>query len=442
MSPYLWSSLLQYSRAGIGALVFLLAARFLSLAEIGIFATAYAPIRLSQALHRAGIAEMVVIRRASERRLNALFWLSVNSGALLSLALALIALALGNRALLILSLLPLLQGLGAVSDGLLRKHLALRALALRSLSVQGIAAAACLAALAAGWGSGALILFVTCNTALGTLLSLHQARWRPTGPPRLREQLLTSRKTAEIATRDLLASGLLPLAQIAIGLSLGLAAAGAFQIATRLVAMLETLGIAPLRYLALPQFAAPGATRPAQQARLAHSLRLSSRITGWLWFLAPDLLPRLIPDQADAVLPVFVALLPLVPIAALAMPFSQALTARGATAPVLARALLCLGLSVLFCAPALALSAPLTAAALSAAALLALVWFLNRARILLCLPGALFWIPLPPLLSGAGMAVILLCLRLGPLPDLVLGSLLYALLLSGCSLPPAREPAA
>jgi len=61
MSPRFWSFALQWSRVGINAGLFLIAARFLTLAEIGAFATVFAPIRLTQGLHKAGIGESVII---------------------------------------------------------------------------------------------------------------------------------------------------------------------------------------------------------------------------------------------------------------------------------------------------------------------------------------------------------------------------------------------
>ena len=45
MSVPAWSTLLQWSRLGVNAALFLIVARFLTLAEIGAFATAFAPVR-------------------------------------------------------------------------------------------------------------------------------------------------------------------------------------------------------------------------------------------------------------------------------------------------------------------------------------------------------------------------------------------------------------
>ena len=64
MSQTVWSFFLHYARVGIGAGLFLLATRFLTLSEIGLFATAYAPIRLAQGMHKAGSAEGCVIGQA------------------------------------------------------------------------------------------------------------------------------------------------------------------------------------------------------------------------------------------------------------------------------------------------------------------------------------------------------------------------------------------
>ena len=49
------------------------------------------------------------------------------------------------------------------------------------------------------------------------------------------------RRAAPLGARDLVAAAPIPLVQTAIGLSLGLPAAGAFQIAARLGSLLDSL---------------------------------------------------------------------------------------------------------------------------------------------------------------------------------------------------------
>ena len=63
-----WSFVLSWSRVGINAALFLAATRVLTLAEIGMFATAFAPIRLLQAVQKAGVSDAVVLFGDKGRR--------------------------------------------------------------------------------------------------------------------------------------------------------------------------------------------------------------------------------------------------------------------------------------------------------------------------------------------------------------------------------------
>jgi succinoglycan exporter len=441
MKMHLWSMLLQYSRAGVTAAVFLIAARFLTLEEIGAFAIAFAPVRIAQSVHKAGIVEMVVIGSTRAHRLNALFSISISAALLLSATLLVIACLTGDPHLATLSVLPLVHGASAVSEGLLRRALLLRDLALRTLFTQACAAFLCLMALAAGWTTGALVLFVLSNGVLTGLLSLRLAGWRPRGGHNPAYQSLLLRKCAQIAGRDLIGSGTLPVAQLIIGAIFGLTASGAFQIAVRCLAMLEALTLAPLRYLALPVLARDRAE--LANAVEAHLTR-ASLIAGWVWFgalaAAPQSLNLLMgSENAAGTAPFLIALLPLGLCAAISMPFTQALTALGHTGLVLRRAVLttCLSLGLLICA--MFLPAPLAAASLSAGSILSLVWYLPRACTALGLLArsiAPIW---PPILAGSGMALVLFFLPLGLGPRILVGTAIYALLIGALQMRDLRR---
>lgn len=439
MSTRWWSFVLQWSRVGINAALFLIATRFLTLAEIGAFATAFAPIRMTQGLHKAGICESVIILGRSQRRQDALFAISLVTGLIITLTLAAIAVTAQAPLLLALSMIPLIHGIGAVSEGILRQSLRLRALALRTLASQSAAAALALWMLLHGAGAWALVGFAVANATLTAGLSLHLARWRPATLPAWRYQALIWPKTAQIAARDFLTAALIPLTQLAVGLALGLPAAGAFQIATRVLSLIDALTLAPLRFIALPQLRGPHF-----RSALADHLRLSASLAVWIWagtcVAAPQVLALLIgPEHAATAAPVLVGLGGFGLLSALTMPIHQALTAQGHTGLMLKRAAMLLALGAICTLPALAFSATSVAVALSTAALLTTLWLLTRALPRLCL-GLRDLSPLcAPLFAGT--------LMLGafaltpPLPmfiKIALGSTLYIAIL----LPPIkRSPA-
>ena len=441
MSARYWSFLLSWSRVGINAALFLAATRVMTLSEIGLFATAFAPIRLTQSLHKAGISDAVIVLRKARRR-DALFALSLGSGGLITALLAALG-ALFSPLLLALSIIPTFNGLGAVSEGILRKRLALRALALRTLAIQSFAAATAMWMFSTGWGVWALVAFALLNAGLTCALSLALARWRPMGVPKWRYVSLIWPKTAEIAGRALLTTSQLPLAQLAVGLALGPVAAGAFQIATRMLELIEALTLSPLRYIALPQLRSSNDLRGSLHTHIRRCATLSVWVWGGTLVAAPDILTLAVgASHAPAAVPVLRALAALGLLSALLMPLTQALMARGYTTLVLQRAAVSLALSAALIAPALALSVTAAALALSLAALVTGLWFTARALETLPPITASDLSPaLAPLLAGISMCTALvLCPPLPLLSQGALGTAIYLTLLS-FSRKPQRHPA-
>ncbi len=390
MSQTVWSFFLHYARVGIGAGLFLLATRFLTLSEIGLFATAYAPIRLAQGMHKAGIAEVCVIGQAEAKRLNALFGLSLASGLLISVVLSLSTLILSGplaKCLLALCPIPTILGLSAVSEGLLRKSLALRALALRTAAAQSIAALLALILLIQNAGVWALIAFAVVNVIVTTTVSIILAGWWPSQVPRWRHIEAVLPKVTQITIRDLCGSALIPCAQIAITTAFGLSLSGAFQIATRLVALVDTLTLAPLRFIALPQLSQLVGTNQfgtSLRNRLIACTGLGVSIWTAVACFTSGILSLIAgSDKAASAAPMLQALIPIGLIAALSMPINQALTALGHTDLVLRRNLLALMLGLSCAGPTLTTTPVVTAAALSLGGLMAFAWYIRRAMPLL-----------------------------------------------------------
>ncbi|WP_299154525.1 oligosaccharide flippase family protein [uncultured Tateyamaria sp.] len=428
MTMRLWSFALQWARVGIAAAVFLVATRFLTLAEIGLFATAIAPVRLTQGLHKAGIGEAVIITGKSRRRCDALFAMSTGTGLLLSVLLASVGIATQTPLLTTLAAIPTLNGLAAVSEGLLRRRLALRALALRTMAVQTFAAAITLWMLVSGIGPWALATFALLNTGLSCGLSICLAGYYPKSVPNWRYQSLIRPLITQITTRDLLTNAQFPLAQLAIGLTLGMTAAGAFQIATRMLSLIEALTLSPLRFIALPQLRAATDLRTSLQRHL----RLNATLAAWIWggtvAAAPNILALVVgTEHANTVSPILRALALTGLFTALWMPLLQALTATGHTQLVLRHATLGSMLAVILVAPTLLCNPTLSAASLSMAALITSLWFLPHSLKPLKLTRHDLSPIMAPLIAGALMAGgLLLIPALNLATQVLLGTAFYA----------------
>lgn len=434
MKNHIWSFTLQWSRFGLNAAVFLVAARFLSLSEIGVFATAFAPIKLAQVIHKAGIVEAVIIKPNTPTRLATLFGLSLGSGVLLSLSYFALAIVLGAPAsTAALGLIPLLLGLSSVSEGLLRKRLRIRALALRTAASQTVAAVVALIMLKIGYGAAALVGFAVLNVALSSVVSVFLAQWWPSETASLKRISQTSKLVFQIAGRDAVNSSVLPLAQIGIGLRFGLAEAGAFQIATRMLSMLDALTLSPLRYIALPSLKRI-ADDEAFKQKTTDSLRHSLTLACWIWFglavATTDLLVIAVgPQHAIATAPMLLSLIPLGLSAAFTMPFAQALTARGQTGLVFKRAIALLACSTALSLPMFWVSAQSVALALSLASICTLAGFLYAAFRALSMTGRILTVAVPPFTAGAIMLAVLSVANL-PLPaEIALGTLIYTAVL-------------
>jgi len=268
-SQALWSVILQFSRFGANAVVFLVMARFLTLAELGAFALAFAPVRWLQVLHKSGVVDSVVIANKSDDEgtsqiIDALFVLSVAVGLLVSVALFAFAFVADMvfdseqplaGLMAALSLIPLVYGLSSVSEGMLRKELNFRRLALNTLLVQVLAAVVAFSLAFLDQGAWSLAGFALVNAIAGAVVTVVATPWRPRSLPPLALVRSLVPSYAAICGRVLVSGSVHPLLQIAVGLALGLEAAGAFQIAQRFYTLLDALSLAPIRYLVLPLFA-------------------------------------------------------------------------------------------------------------------------------------------------------------------------------------------
>ncbi len=350
----------------MAAVVFLAAARLLPLAELGAFAAAIAAPRFLQNTTRAALSDMAVILPDRPGVRGALWVLALSGGALGSGGAALLATLLPDPSVAparALAILPLVTAIAAIPEGALRRDLCLPALALRSVAVQIVAGGIALAALGAGWGQWALVGYALVAAILSALIAMQLAPPRALALPDRGDLAAVAPHLARLTLREAMASAPLPLAQLAVAAALGLPAAGAFQVATRIVGLADTLCLAPLRYVALPRLRA-GAPVPPEIARAAAIGLWSS--CGMI-ATAPVIAALVVPEAADRVAPVLALLAPTLAASALSMPLRQALVARGRTGAALSLAALTLALAMLTLLPALAISAGAVALAASAA---------------------------------------------------------------------------
>jgi O-antigen/teichoic acid export membrane protein len=310
ISDAVWASAVQWARVGVGGVVFLIAARHLPLADIGAFGMAAAPLRFLQVIHKGGFEDAAVVCSPEDRStLAALQHLSLSAGTaamVIALLLApLLALAApgAGLGLIAASLAPvsLAHGAGAVADGMLRRAGRFRALALRTFAGQLAAATLALAALASGGGIWSLVIFTLAQAVITAALAIAMAGWPGIAAPRavLRSAMA---RVWPLAGRVLAGAIVQPLLQIAIGVSAGLSAAGIWQIATRIIALLEAVTLVPLRFVALPRLATAGPTETP--TFLTAAALAGVWVMGGTALAAPDLMAALLGPQGAPIVPV------------------------------------------------------------------------------------------------------------------------------------------
>ena len=425
----LWSVVLQWSRFGIAAIVFLVIARWLSLAEIGSFAVAAAPLRLLLVIHRNGITDAVIVKRAGAnkaRDTDALFALSLIAALVSSVTLLLGAyLASGLSALsddifammAYLALVPLLTGIAAVPEGILRHGLRIRALALRTLAVQSCAAAAAIIAASQGLGAWSMVIFLLVNAGLGAISTSVLARWCPGRLPDGAEIRRSLSLVLLLSGQGLTATALQPILQFGVGVWLGMADAGAFQIALRFLGLLDAIAVAPLRFLALPLLTAVATSLGNPVSLMLRGLRLATLVIAPVYLgaaaVAPTILMLFVGSDHAASSVLLLQIFCIFGFAnAACMVLMQASVATGQARLALWRSLAMLVSSVALAWPALGMSVVAVASATTLAALCVSVaiFFIVPARLGLS-PAQCFAAVAPPILSGLLMAIVLFTAR-------------------------------
>lgn len=347
----LWSGLLQWSKVGINALVFVLLARWLTLAEIGAVAASQATFVFVQSLQSAVVPDLMVQEHEErDEHRSTLFLASVGAGAIVSvlvLATVMIFPAVGlhtttGQYLAALSPLPIILGAGTFYEGLLRRRLAMRSLAVRTMLASSAAGTVAVVLAANGFGGWAMVGLSLVSAASSTVLAVIASHWLP--KLHWDQAYLQSIRPQAVAllARHALSSAVIPLLSILVNVQLGAAAAGTMQIAFRILGLIDSIVVSPLRYITMPLFA-----RTARDGRdLGATIVAALSIGSLLLFpsyvgviaTAPALLPVLLGSvTGDAVVTAVQLLLPYGMIALVTWTINNALVATGRAVSVAQR---------------------------------------------------------------------------------------------------------
>jgi O-antigen/teichoic acid export membrane protein len=202
LSGILWTAWGRGAHAVLQLVIVAVLARLLAPAEFGVVSAALIVVGLSAIVSQIGLGPAIVQRRDLEaRHIDTAFTASVLLGMLLGAAVwiaapvaaSLIRIPAAEPVLRVLAWTFPVQGLGLVSESLLRRELEFRWLANRDVVAHGVGYGGVAVALAAlGWGPWALVAGHLAQTALRTALLLvaHPPRQRRVGEWRAFKELM------------------------------------------------------------------------------------------------------------------------------------------------------------------------------------------------------------------------------------------------------------
>ncbi len=183
-----WTFADQWGRQLLNLIVFIVIARLVAPADIGIVALATVFVAFAQIFIDAGMADALVQRRELTRaHIDTAFWISLGTGAVLALIAIVLAIPLGmllgeprvTPVLQVLSISFVLYAISSIQMALLRRELALRSLAIRALLAVGGGAVVGIALAYAGFGPWALVGQQLTAASLSVLTLWWVSPWRP-----------------------------------------------------------------------------------------------------------------------------------------------------------------------------------------------------------------------------------------------------------------------
>ena len=338
----LWTMADNWGRQLLGLIVFIVIARFVTDAELGLVALAAVFVNFAQIFVDQGMGDALVQRRTVTRsQIDTAFWISLAVGAVLTAAGILLAIPLATLLgepdlapiLAALSFMFVLTALSTIQIALLRRELAFRSLALRSLLAIGGGGAVGIAMAVAGYGAWALVGQQLTTAVLAALTLWRVSHWRP------------SRRVSRADWRELFAFGRNVVGSdvlhflsrntdnLLIGVVLGPAALGIYAVGYRMLDAANSLLIGISRKVAFPAFS----RLQHSQDRINRAFFRASRLSGvliipgyvGLALTASELIPLVFGSQWAAAGPVAAVLFLVGPVLGISSFSSALLNASG-----------------------------------------------------------------------------------------------------------------
>jgi len=244
-------------------LVFFVVARLLDPTAFGLAAMAVAPAAVFTAVMQGASQVIVQDREASPAFISAAFWFNIVAG----LALGVFVLMTSGPVSLLVhapavaplmmatASVPLLAGLGAVSQGVMTRHFEFRMLAIRRTIGISVAGLACVVLAWLGYGAWSLVIQAILTPAVMSVVALLAGPVRVIEPFTGSEVRRVVRQSGLLCGSTALIQGNTRLSDLVVGYFAGPAGAGAFRLARTVVDLILSVTFTPLSNVLLPIFA-------------------------------------------------------------------------------------------------------------------------------------------------------------------------------------------
>ncbi|WP_024594593.1 MULTISPECIES: oligosaccharide flippase family protein [unclassified Pseudoalteromonas] len=246
-----------------GLIIFVVLSRLLSPIDFGTAALAIVFVELTNTIVRYGLVEVVIRNNGGDNNENAIFFATLMIGFASTLFFIISApyleilfdapgLALSLQ---ILSIVPIIQALSTVPEGLLKRDFKFKELAIRLLLSSLFSGAVAILLAYASYGFYSLIIQKIISVLLSLLLVWKAISWRPNLKLTLTDLLNTLKQGQPILLSSLIGQGIFRFVELIIGFFLGVVALGYFKIAGKLLDVIVQFTIRPIVDVSFSAFA-------------------------------------------------------------------------------------------------------------------------------------------------------------------------------------------
>lgn len=263
ISGSLWSFIGNASFQLSGLVIFIILSRILSPVDFGTAALAIVFVELTNIITRYGLVEVVVRNKSDMNIENNIFFATLLIGIASSLFFIIASPYLEVLfeapslaiSLQMLSIVPVMQALSTVPEGLLKRDFKFKALAVRLLFSSLFSGSIAIYLAYASYGFYSLIIQKIISVLLLLLLVWKSISWRPTFNLSACDILNILKQGQPILLSSLVGQGIFRFVELIIGFFLGVAALGYFKIAGKLLDVIVQFTVKPIVDVSFSAFA-------------------------------------------------------------------------------------------------------------------------------------------------------------------------------------------